>query len=62
VSPDRKADANFCEHCGRPIDKDDHTTCRLDPPRFCKTCGRKLRVQVYPDRYDARCLVCDAKP
>ena len=49
----------FCEHCGRPLDEAVHDTCSLDPPRFCTRCGRRLKVQVYPDRYDARCLVCD---
>jgi hypothetical protein len=61
VSPtgDRPTEA-FCEHCGRPLDEDVHARCALDPRRFCKTCGRRLKVQVFPDRYDARCLVCDA--
>jgi hypothetical protein len=50
----------FCEHCGRPLDEDVHKQCHLDPPRFCTRCGRRLKVQVYPDRYDSRCIVCDA--
>ena len=31
--------------------------CRseLDPPRFCPTCGRRLRVLVTPRRVEARC-------
>ncbi|MGQ0616566.1 MAG: biotin synthase auxiliary protein BsaP [Acidimicrobiia bacterium] len=46
----------FCCWCGRAT-ADCHGGCRrpLDPPRFCPTCGRPLRVLVTPDRALARC-------
>jgi hypothetical protein len=45
-----------CRWCGRPV-ADCDGTCRrpLDPPRFCPTCGRRLKVQVTPTGYAARC-------
>lgn len=30
----------------------------LDPPRICRACGRKLKVQVTPDGYEALCSAC----
>ena len=43
--------SGFCAGCGKS-DEGDHSGCLrpLDPPRFCTTCGRKLKVQVLPDR------------
>jgi len=32
---------------------------RLDPPRFCGRCGRRLTVQVTPAGWTARCRHCD---
>lgn len=50
--------APFCARCGQEAPQP-HAACRealaLEPPRFCDECGRRLRVQVYPDRYEARC-------
>jgi len=46
----------WCRWCGA-----DATVCDgscphdLDPPRFCPTCGRRLRVQVTPTGYTATC-------
>jgi hypothetical protein len=47
----------FCPGCGRPTSEcDGGCRRRLDPPRFCPRCGRKLRVQVTPRGYVARCF------
>ena len=27
----------------------------LEPPRYCSECGRRMVVQVTPDRWTARC-------
>lgn len=48
-----------CPSCGRPLRGEDHRRCSLDPPRFCGTCGRRLKVQVFPLGYRARCPACD---
>lgn len=49
-----------CPACGGPLLELDHAICAYDPPRFCTRCGRRLKVQVLPDGYRARCPVCDA--
>ena len=59
--------AIHCDACGRPEADGDHSRCRerraaTDPPRYCRACGRKLRVQVLPVGWDARCLTCDPAP
>lgn len=56
--PDETALAERCSSCGNPV-SGEHERCAYDPPRFCPGCGRRLRVQVFPDGYQARCLVCD---
>lgn len=47
----------WCRWCGAPSDGADHTTCRrpLDPPRYCPTCRRRLRVLVTPNGVAASC-------
>ena len=50
----------FCLWCGRPSGTGGDcadSSCRreLDPPRFCPTCGRRLRVQVAPTGVTASC-------
>jgi hypothetical protein len=50
----------FCLWCGRPSGTGGDCAdagCRreLDPPRFCPTCGRRLRVQVAPTGVTASC-------
>ena len=48
--------AVFCSGCGRPSPEcDGRCRRRLDPPRFCDACGRRLAVQVRPASYSARC-------
>ena len=60
----------FCGHCGHPAEKEAydggstppsyvHPACaarlELEPPRFCAQCGRRLKVQVSPLGWWARC-------
>ena len=37
--------AGHCVSCGR----------KLDPPRFCPHCGRRMTVRVTPGHYEAKC-------
>jgi hypothetical protein len=50
----------FCGHCGLPVADGDHTVCvaRLDlePPRFCASCARRMKVQVTPTGWSAACV------
>ncbi|HEU5160646.1 MAG TPA: hypothetical protein VFU43_26850 [Streptosporangiaceae bacterium] len=49
----------YCDHCGRPLGVGGHADCRaarrLEPPRYCATCRRRLVVQVTPRGWSARC-------
>ena len=50
-----------CGHCGLPVDGVvDHLACeqrlRLEPPRFCVPCGRRMKVQVVPGGWSASCV------
>jgi hypothetical protein len=51
--------AAYCAHCGQPSGARDHEACRragrLDPPRYCARCGRRMIVKVTPDRWTATC-------
>ncbi len=58
---DASGPEGFCRWCGAPAHPG-ATGCEgevgarsLDPPRFCPTCGRRLRVQVTPTGYTANC-------
>ena len=55
------AAATYCDHCGGELDAGDHDDCRrrraLEPPRFCPLCRRRMRVQVLPRGWSARCSV-----
>ena len=37
-----------------------HEACarrlKLEPPRYCSECGRRMVVQVTPDHWTARCI------
>jgi hypothetical protein len=50
----------YCDHCGRPFDGGDHDACRsarrLEPPRYCPDCGRRMKVQVVPAGWTATCV------
>ncbi len=47
----------YCEYCGAP--GDDHAAClralELEPPRYCRICGRRMVVQVLPAGWRATC-------
>ncbi|MFL6169692.1 MAG: hypothetical protein ACJ711_08465 [Ornithinibacter sp.] len=49
----------YCGHCGEPADARSHAACadrlRLEPPRFCVHCRRRMVVQVSPTSWTARC-------
>jgi hypothetical protein len=50
----------FCDHCGEPLQAGSHQRCRdlrrLEPPRFCPRCRRRMVVQVVPRGWLARCV------
>ena len=50
----------FCGHCGEPVDARDHTACErqllMEPPRFCTSCRRRMKVQVHPRGWSAECV------
>jgi len=55
----------FCGHCGEPTapasgDGRDHVVCEsrlvLEPPRFCTSCRRRMKVQVTPRGWNAECV------
>jgi hypothetical protein len=47
----------WCDHCGEP---GEHPACvaarRLEPPRFCPRCRRRMKVQVLPAGWSATCV------
>jgi hypothetical protein len=49
----------YCGHCGESLDVRDHVACaerlRMEPPRFCTRCRRRMVVQVTPTSWTARC-------
>lgn len=50
----------FCVRCGLPVAEGAHAGCdslraRLEPPRFCPDCARRMIVQVTPTGWTARC-------
>ncbi|WP_443611875.1 biotin synthase auxiliary protein BsaP [Acrocarpospora catenulata] len=49
----------YCDHCGRLASEGDHTACqearRMEPPRYCAVCRRRMVVQVTPSGWTARC-------
>ena len=53
-------DHGYCGHCGRPVDQGDHAACderlRMEPPRYCTRCHRRMVVQVTPTTWTARCV------
>ena len=50
----------YCGHCGEPLDTGSHDACaerlRMEPPRFCTQCRRRMVVQVTPTSWTARCV------
>jgi hypothetical protein len=53
---------SYCGRCGEPVDAgaDAHAGCarllELEPPRYCASCRRRLKVQVTPMGWSATCV------
>ncbi len=58
-SDGRPAETLFCDRCGAEAGHGDHSACtvarRLEPPRYCGSCARRLVVQVTPTGWTATC-------
>ncbi|MEZ5097625.1 MAG: hypothetical protein R2731_16935 [Nocardioides sp.] len=52
--------AAYCGRCGEAATTGDHSRCesllRLEPPRFCPACRRRMKVQVTPRGWAADCV------
>jgi hypothetical protein len=51
---------SYCDRCGGELGTaPDHAACRaaraLEPPRFCPSCRRRMKVQVLPAGWRAVC-------
>jgi hypothetical protein len=50
----------FCDRCGNPREAGDHAGCdrarALEPPRYCPTCRRRMKVQILPAGWSAVCV------
>ena len=55
-----RSTGTFCGHCGQPSQEGAHLACaerlRMEPPRFCGQCDRRMQVQVTPTSWTARCV------
>ena len=58
--PSANVGAAFCDRCGEPVETGSHARCqaarRLEPPRYCTHCRRRMVVQVTPAGWSARCV------
>jgi hypothetical protein len=52
-------DIEYCGRCGEPVAVGNHKGCeqalRLEPPRYCARCRRRMVVQVTPTGWSAQC-------
>jgi hypothetical protein len=52
--------APYCDRCGEPLATGAHGACAaardLEPPRYCRHCRRRLKVQVVPAGWRAGCV------
>jgi hypothetical protein len=50
----------FCGHCGGDVAGGGHLACterlRMEPPRYCVSCARRMKVQVSPTSWTAECV------
>lgn len=50
----------YCDRCGEPLAGGSHAACaaarRLEPPRYCTRCRRRMKVQVLPAGWSAECV------
>ena len=55
----REVPSHYCPRCGGKLAEGNHTPCRaalkLEPPRYCPYCRRRMVVQVTPAGWQARC-------
>ncbi|SCL31321.1 hypothetical protein [Micromonospora inyonensis] len=53
-------DGVWCDRCGEPVGASAHEACRtartLEPPRYCPSCRRRMKVQVLPTGWRATCV------
>ncbi|MDG4766950.1 hypothetical protein O7632_23040 [Solwaraspora sp. WMMD406] len=53
-------DVLWCDRCGEAADTGTHDSCAAarawEPPRFCVRCRRRMKVQVLPAGWSARCV------
>lgn len=58
--PDSARSAEYCGHCGEPAGEGLHLACaerlRMEPPRYCTACRRRMVVQVTPVSWTATCV------
>lgn len=52
--------ASWCDRCGEATAAGTHAACvaarPLEPPRFCPSCRRRMKVQVLPAGWSAVCV------
>jgi hypothetical protein len=50
----------YCDRCGSVRADGDHEACeaarKLEPPRYCAECRRRMKVQVVPIGWAATCV------
>jgi hypothetical protein len=50
----------WCDRCGQALADGGHEACRaarrLEPPRYCGLCRRRMKVQVLPAGWRASCV------
>jgi RecJ-like exonuclease len=50
----------WCDRCGGALAEGTHEACaaarRLEPPRYCPQCRRRMKVQVLPAGWTATCV------
>ncbi|MBX6358186.1 MAG: hypothetical protein IRZ05_20350 [Micromonosporaceae bacterium] len=50
----------WCDRCGGALREGSHEACvaarRLEPPRYCPACRRRMKVQVLPAGWTATCV------
>jgi len=53
-------ETTWCDRCGGSLGEISHDACRaaraLEPPRYCGTCRRRMKVQVMPAGWRASCV------
>jgi RecJ-like exonuclease len=50
----------WCDRCGGALTEGNHEVCedarKLEPPRYCPACRRRMKVQVLPAGWTATCV------